>query len=32
MKPTTLGPVTAGIPKKLRPVRESALSKRVNFG
>lgn len=27
MKPTTLGPVTAGIPKKLRPVRESALSK-----
>ena len=27
MKPTTLGPVTAGIPKKLRPVREPALSK-----
>ena len=27
MKPTTLGPVTAGIPKKLRPHREPALSK-----
>jgi endopeptidase Clp ATP-binding regulatory subunit ClpX len=27
MKPTTLGPVTAGIPKKLRPVRKPALSK-----